>query len=700
MNSDPYAPCPCGSGKKFKWCCQPIYAGINHAFQQEAEGQHDNALRIITKVTEEHSGNPEAWGQLARFYFGRGKLEEAEKALDKAFAINSNYPYGLLLRALFRFQEGELPGALVLARKAAEAYAPEAKSYLADVYGIIFECEMKRNRPVAARAALRIVCRGRPEEEELGARFESLFGEQGTLPACARRDYQLLPPPTATGERRVAWDRAFTEAAASPKLARLAPTFEKLAKQDENDCPAWFNLAIVRAWLGDNQAALEAIDRYLALETDDARAETAAALAEVLRCGEGLEEESDYATYSFGLQFRDPQPISDLLQEWHQEQRVIPLPTDQKGVFFAMVLDYGGPSVITSGAAAPKGGQMGGYLLVLGDFLKLWGPNKDNIGKLRESIRQKLNLGLDDAPVQREAVHFEDVVSDALYFPLNVSKEEGTQRVIEHLQKHYEDRWIHQPRRALSGTPPVDAVGHPQLRKKLLGVIRFVQDCAANGMVSAYDFNRLRRKLGLATDAAPAAMAADGKAGPDINAMGAAELAGLSVEGLDVNQLEQAFQTAQRLDAGELAAQFASALVARPVQSGQDRFPVFSYLVQHSLKEGRTDEALARVSEGARLDSEFNEGKRRDDYELRRGQVHVKRGEPEQAADVFQGLIDRVPTNLKYHGSAAEAMLTLKQPARALKFAEDGLAAARQANDRDSEGYLMELVEAAKRQLK
>ena len=63
MAIDPYASCPCGSGKKFKWCCQPIYANINRAFEQEAQGQHDVALRIMNEVTAEHGGNPEAWGQ-------------------------------------------------------------------------------------------------------------------------------------------------------------------------------------------------------------------------------------------------------------------------------------------------------------------------------------------------------------------------------------------------------------------------------------------------------------------------------------------------------------------------------------------------------------------------------------------------------------------------------------------------------------
>jgi hypothetical protein len=135
-----------------------------------------------------------------------------------------------------------------------------------------------------------------------------------------------------------------------------------------------------------------------------------------------------------------------------------------------------------------------------------------------------------------------------------------------------------------------------------------------------------------------------------------------------------------------------------PTPDRTDRFPFYSYLTQQAVRTGATQEALDLVNEGEKADCEHNEGRRRNDYELRRGQVHVKRGEADAAADVFQRLIDRVPANLKYRGSAAEAMLSLKQGARALRFAEEGLAAARQQNDRDSEQYLMELVTAAKKQ--
>ena len=44
---DPYASCPCGSGKKFRFCCQAIYPAIERAFSQFRGGQQEAALRTI-----------------------------------------------------------------------------------------------------------------------------------------------------------------------------------------------------------------------------------------------------------------------------------------------------------------------------------------------------------------------------------------------------------------------------------------------------------------------------------------------------------------------------------------------------------------------------------------------------------------------------------------------------------------------------
>src|SRR5579884_3393692 len=708
MSLDLYEPCTCGSGKKFKWCCHPIFFNINRAWEQEASGQHEAALRLMDQVVREHEGNPEAWGQKARLLYSQGKIEEAEKALQKAFELNPNYPAGLLLRAYIRFQEGEIRGALSLARRAAEAYHPDARSQLAEVYLLIFECEMRMNRPVAARAALRLAQRFSPGEEEVRKSFDALFGPEGRLPAAARRDYTFKK--TAIAYASGSLD--------TPRLGDLVRIFEPLTTsppspnegERRGDAAVWFNLGLARAWLGDNAAALEALGHYVELETDENAAGEAAALMEVLRCGAGLEEESDYQEHVFTYQFRDPHPIVNLLQEWERGRRLVPLQSPQEGMFMGLVLELSTAGLITVGAPPTDAGRLAGYVMILGNLFQLTSPLKEPFDRLRDEIRQHLALGLTEAQERLMPMQFQDVTAEALLFPLQKA-DDNAQRVLEHVQKHYEETWIHKPRHALSGNTPLDAAAHPTLRKHLRGVIQFIQDCAKGGMIANYDFDRLRRKLGLIragsvsdgstgeTPVPPSVAAASGSS-VDIPSMGTAELAALNSTNLSDEQLEQAYQTAVKLDAEELAANFARQLIARPVSSDRlDRFPWYSYLSQYALRSGDKDAALDYINEGEKADCEHNEGRRRNDYELRRGQVHTRRGEVEQAAEVFQRLIERVPNNFRYRGSAAESMLSLHQPARALRFAEEGVAAARQANDRDSEQYLQELAAAAKKQM-
>src|SRR5947208_5414915 len=139
MALDLYASCPCGSGKKFKWCCLPIHVQISRAFQQDEEGQHEVALRLMDEVIAEHPDNPEAWGRKAEMLYRNGRGEDAEAALQKAFELSPKYAFGHLLRGEFRHREGEIPGALLLFRKAADYYDPEAHDLLAQVYGRITE---------------------------------------------------------------------------------------------------------------------------------------------------------------------------------------------------------------------------------------------------------------------------------------------------------------------------------------------------------------------------------------------------------------------------------------------------------------------------------------------------------------------------------------------------------------------------------
>jgi tetratricopeptide (TPR) repeat protein len=691
MSIDLYGPCPCGSGKKFKWCCQPIYVQINKAFDQDEAGQHEAALQTMAEVVAQHPDNPEAHGRQALLLFQLDRPDEAEAALQKALDLNPNYAFGIYLRGRFRHFEGELAGALLLFRKAAEKYDPEARQALGMVYAAIADCEMRLNRPVAARAAIQIALRNDPGAEQYRKVLDSTFGINSHLPGIARKEYRFLgQAATVSPSQRSAWESAL-RTAATGKLSDAVKAFEQLTEADSESAAAWYNLALARAWLGDNAGALEALDRYVGLEGDEALAAAGWALAEVLRCGAGVEDQADHVEHLAMFQVRDGRRIAELLQNLMRDRRFIPTQAqEEEGTLLGLILEP--VQALTAEQQVSKAPRLGAFLVAVADLLHLRSPNADSLAKVCQELQQRAGAALSEPDVHRGPASFTDILSEAAVFPLGATDEADARRRVEAgMSEYFEEKWIHKPLRALGGLPPVDAAGHAVFRKKLRGVIQFLHECAV-AAAQPYDFDRLRRQLGLLQPAAAAA-------GPDIATIGAAELAALSPESLPDDQLEQAYQAALRLDARDLASRFGKVMVSRPPQPGRaDRFAIFGQLIQQALGAGDTGAALAYVNDGEKADSEHNEGRRRSDFELRRGQILAKRGEVEAAQEVFDRLIERVPAELHLAAGAAEAMLSAKQGPRARAFAEAGLAKARQMNNRDSEDHFKELVAAAQRQ--
>jgi tetratricopeptide (TPR) repeat protein len=519
------------------------------------------------------------------------------------------------------------------------------------------------------------------------------------LPAAARRDYVFRRPHDgAHAARLAAWEKALA-GAATGKLIDVHRAFEQLTHDAPEDPAAWYNLGLTRAWLGDNARALEALDRYVALEPDETRAAAAWDLGEVLRFGHGMEDQADYVEHFVIYSIRNPQTLFGFLQKWEEERRLVGVNVQQEeGIVTGMVLDRG-TGLITAGAL-PQSAKLGAYLMIAGGLIRLWHTNADSLERVRQEFQERAGAAVAEPRGGRGPAAFTDVFAESITFlPRAVTEQEFEKTVQEQLQRYFEDVWIHRPLRSLGGVPPVDASGHGTLRKKLLGAIQFLQECARTGP-GAYDFDRLRRRLGLSTAPAQEAGARTPSAAPrDVHSMGSAELAGLAVDSLSDETLEQAYQAAQSLDAPELAGRFAQALVSRPPRAERpDRYSWYAHLVQLALNENNTDQALQRLAEGEKADAEQNEGRRRNDYELRRGQILARRGDAAAASEAFDRLIERAPDQVRFRGSAAEAMLGLKDGARALRFAEGGLAKSREQNNRESEDYFKELVAAAKKQ--
>ena len=86
MALDPYVSCPCGSGKKFKWCCASYYPEVEKAFALEQQNQHESALATMKELTTKYGDKPPVWGYYAQFLYNSGMREQAEEAVRLANA--------------------------------------------------------------------------------------------------------------------------------------------------------------------------------------------------------------------------------------------------------------------------------------------------------------------------------------------------------------------------------------------------------------------------------------------------------------------------------------------------------------------------------------------------------------------------------------------------------------------------------------
>ncbi len=740
MSLDPYISCPCGSGKKYKWCCAPYYPEVEKAFALEEDKQHEAALAAIKDLTKKHADKPAVWGYYAQFLYNSGQREEAEEAVSQALKLNPSFGMAHFLRAQFRENEGELIGALLLYRKAAEGYDPEAHDALTNVYIKIYQHETMLNRPIAARAALERVVHYQPADPELRNQLEGEFGDESPLPEAVRKKYTFRP--TA---KPIAAD------AATGKFGDARKAFEDLTALTPDDPAAWFNLGLVLAWIGEQPKAVEALQRSIDLETDDHRAEEAGALIEVLRCANGMEAEADHLAHGFVLAIRDPAAVQGMLQAWSKGGKIRGVRANpEAGVIMGLVVEEL-PSLLAVGSATLA--RVAAKMVIANGMIVVTHPNRESAAKVADDIRTALQLAVEAPQESTRAISFGDVALEALAQPVQTTDVTAAENKLrDHARNFFENVWIHRPLKALAGNSPLDAVGSAVLRKRVFGVVKFMEDCMKAVQphkqigeqlvpIETYSFDALRHKLGLEYIAAdppkikvpdepkaipstparaetaasrererpeeqtpvasgsPVAPGSPAKpAKRDFASLNAGELAALDVAAMSVDELDQAMRAAVKLDAKDLAAAFAHAGVMKPFDPAKpDRYMLYAAAIAGASTAGDLPKAVELAEQGEKYDAEHNSGARSLDFGLKKAQLFVKMKDIDRAVGVFDAIIAKHPDEGKFYTTAAEEMLRLRNGAKALYFAERGLAKAKEQNNRDLEGHCQELIGAAKK---
>src|SRR5207253_1226622 len=122
------------------------------------------------------------------------------------------------------------------------------------------------------------------------------------------------------------------------------------------------------------------------LEPDEEKAAAAWTLGEVLRCGQGLEDQADYVEHAAVFQIRNPEAFVTLLRQLEQERIMAAAQVfEEENVLRALLLET--PTALTLELAASQPRHLAASMMVVGGILRLWHVNRATVERTCQMLR-------------------------------------------------------------------------------------------------------------------------------------------------------------------------------------------------------------------------------------------------------------------------------------------------------------------------
>ena len=256
---EPYSPCPCGSGQKFKWCCHKVESYADKAQRLFDGGQAEAAIKMLDEGLRKEAGNPWLLTRKAIMQIRQEEPEAAKATLRQVLQKNPKHFGALVLLTRCVLEtEGPVNGAGMFQQVLSsvdEAQRPQLAGLARVVALLLAEA---RHFPAAIKHLELVAELGDPQQAA-GSALRSIEGNPAISPWVKDRLELAPPPPHLDDDSRRRFDEALSRASAG-LWAPAAGAFDFLASGrpgGESD----YNLGLCRLWLGDDAGAVAPLRR-------------------------------------------------------------------------------------------------------------------------------------------------------------------------------------------------------------------------------------------------------------------------------------------------------------------------------------------------------------------------------------------------------------------------------------------------------
>lgn len=291
MSIDSYDPCPCNSGKKYKFCCHSIGDEISKISHLHETHQTATALQLLDRLKKNHPDQPLSYITEAQILMAERRFEDALKPLEQCLEHDPDHPaaHSLLATSTFLAQGyKQAQKAIYTALQKCAAVDISLATPLAISIAIALQM---RGYFLAAREHFALAMRVASQEYQQNLFMNLLeFDGDDQIPYQFRGVHVLERCPIENSEQQETFEKA--QRLANLGCYRLAAGLFKQLAEATGQATLWKNAAFCYAWATDEIQAAELFHQAATIEEDFAEAvelETLAQLLDLNNTGEVVE---------------------------------------------------------------------------------------------------------------------------------------------------------------------------------------------------------------------------------------------------------------------------------------------------------------------------------------------------------------------------------------------------------------------------